>query len=82
MVTELKIDAIPNGNIPTIIMVHNKRWSFCTGFIKGLKKFFMTFWVQIEQTLYFFVCSNIVVLCALDVICVRGCDILQNKVIF
>lgn len=51
MVTELKIDAIPNGNIPTIIMVHNKRWSFRTGFIKGLKKFFMTFWVQIEQTL-------------------------------
>lgn len=51
MVTELKIDAIPNGNIPTIIMVYNKRWSFCTGFIKGLKKFFMTFWVQIEQTL-------------------------------
>ena len=35
MVTELKIDAIPNGNIPIIIMVHNKRWSFRTGFIKA-----------------------------------------------
>lgn len=38
---ELKINVIPITKKPTIIIMHNKRGSFCSGSFKGLKKPFI-----------------------------------------
>lgn len=37
---ELQINVIPIVKMPTIIIMHNKRGSFCSGSFKGLKKLF------------------------------------------
>ena len=37
---EVKTNVIPIAKKPSIIIMHNRRKSFCNGSFKGLKKFF------------------------------------------
>ena len=37
---EVQTNVIPIAKMPSIIIMHNRRMSFCNGSFKGLKKFF------------------------------------------